>query len=149
VSNDGAEAAIQDSETITASEAKGIPRGARRILAIAVCLLLPTLVAAQLYAGSAMALGVLGGGVVALVNFWFLARIIVRTTGGEMQGSTLFARLLVKYLMLAASLGVVILLFRLDSLGLMIGVGVIFPAIMIGSLLDLFGEPADVTEALN
>jgi hypothetical protein len=125
---------------------RGIPASARRILVIATVLLLAVLVAAQLYAGVSVALGVLGGGVLALVNFWFLARIVVRTTGGEMQGSALFGRLLAKYLALAASLGVVILLLRLDSLGLMLGVGVIFPAIMLGSLLDLFGDDADSSE---
>ncbi len=128
---------------------RGIPVSARRILVIAAALLVAVLVAAQVFAGVSMALGVAGGGVLALVNFWFLARIVVRTTSGEMQGSALFGRLLAKYLLLAASLGVVILLLQLDPLGLMLGVGVIFPAIMIGSLLDLFGDDADSSEASN
>ena len=128
---------------------RGIPGAARRILVIAALLLLPMLLAAYSYSGVPMVLGVAGGGVLALINFWFLARIVVRTTGGEMRGSALFGRLLVKYLLLAASLAVVILLFQLDGLGLILGVGVIFPAIMLGSMIDLFGDDADSSEATN
>jgi len=128
---------------------RGIPGGARRILLIATSLLLPMLLASYLYSGVPMALGVFGGGVLALINFWLLARIVVKTTGGEMQGSALFGRLFVKYLILAASLGVVILLLRLDSLGLILGVGVIFPAILLGSMFDLFRADDDSSEVAH
>lgn len=91
-----------------------------------------------------MASGVLGGGVLGLVNFWLLARIVVKTTGDEMSAGALAGRLFAKFAILGGVLGLLILFLRLDPVGLLLGLGVIFPAILLGSLMDLFVAPSDV-----
>jgi hypothetical protein len=106
-------------------------------------LLVPVVAASGLIADAGMGFGVLGGGLVALANFWLLARIVVDTTSGEMKGTVLFGRMVAKFILLAASLGIVIVLFRLDPLGVLIGVGTIFPAILLGSLIDIFRDKSD------
>ncbi len=116
----------------------GIPATARDILILSSFLLVPVVAAAGLIAGAEMGFGVLGGGIVALANFWLLSRIVVETTSGEVNGAVLFGRMVAKFVLLAASLGIVILLFRLDSIGVLVGVGTIFPSILLGSLLDVF-----------
>ena len=106
-------------------------------------MLVPVVAAAALIADVQMGFGVLGGGLVALANFWLLSRIVVDTTGGDLKGSVLFGRMFAKFVLLALSLGIVIVLFRLDALGVLIGVGTIFPAILLGSLIDIFRDKSD------
>jgi lipid-A-disaccharide synthase-like uncharacterized protein len=115
----------------------GIPRSARRILLVAAALLLPAAILAATRTGWTGALGVLGGGAVALGNFWLLARIVVRVTAGpDLELRALMARLLFKFGLLGASLFAVVLLLRMDPLGVLLGVSVVFVALVLVSIVD-------------
>ena len=118
----------------------GIPAGSWEIMGLAALLLIPAISGAWLLADVSMAVAVLGGGMVALANFWLLSRIVVKATSGPINGSQLLGRMLSKFLLLVISLGVVVLLLRLNALGVLLGVGTIFPAIILGSLMDLFRD---------
>jgi len=144
MSNSGVQATPSEPGRFPAPVASGLTVGARRIVAISVCLVVVVAIAAYLYSGLAMASGVLGGGVLGLVNFWLLARIVVKTTGDEMSAGALAGRLFAKFAILGGVLGLLILFLRLDPVGLLLGLGVIFPAILLGSLMDLFVAPSDV-----
>ena len=138
-----AQAVVDSPELLPAPLSSGIPAAARDILIIAMFMLVPVVATAALIADVQMGFGVLGGGLVALANFWLLSRIVVDTTGGDLKGSVLFGRMFAKFVLLALSLGMVIVLFRLDALGVLIGVGTIFPAILLGSLIDIFRDKSD------
>ncbi len=87
--------------------------------------------------GFERALGVLGGGAVAVVNFWLLARIVVKTTSGQELGlPTMLSRLAVKFGLLAGSLVVVVLILRMDALGVLVGLSVIFAAVLLSQVVE-------------
>jgi hypothetical protein len=96
-----------------------------------------------------MGLAVLGGGFVALANFWLLSRIVVNTTGGALNGGVLFGHMVTKFVLLVVSLGLVIVLLRLDPIGVLVGVGTIFPAILLGSLIDVFRDKSAADGVTN
>jgi hypothetical protein len=136
----GTQAVLESPELLPDPLRRGIPAGARDVLVFAAFLLVPITVAAILLADLAMGLSVLGGGFVALANFWLLSRIVVNTTGGELNGGVLFGHMMSKFVLLVASLGLVIVLLRLDAIGVLVGVGTIFPAILLGTLMDVFRD---------
>jgi len=101
-------------------------------------LLIPTVAAFWLTDRQDTATGILGGGIVAIVNFWFLARIVVVATAGEgLELGSMMGRLLAKLLVLGASLGFLVMVLHLDGFGVLLGVGVVFPAIVLASLMDV------------
>tara|TARA_B100000029_G_scaffold258930_1_gene255587 strand:+ start:2082 stop:2504 length:423 start_codon:yes stop_codon:yes gene_type:complete len=116
----------------------GLPRGAGRVAALSALLLVPAVAAFWLTDRQDTAVGILGGGIVAIGNFWFLARIVVVATGREtMEIGAMMGRLFAKFLVLGASLGFLVLVLRLDGFGVLLGVGVVFPAIVLASLMDV------------
>ena len=140
----GTQAVLESPELLPDPIRTGIPAGARDVLVFASLLLVPITVGAILFADLAMGLSVLGGGLVALANFWLLSRIVVNTVGGDLNGGVLFGHMMSKFVLLVASLGLVIVLLRLDAIGVLVGVGTIFPAILLGTLVDVFrSKPAD------
>ncbi len=145
----GANAVIEPPELLPEPLTSGIPTAARDILTLASYLLVPITGAAWFFGDMSMSFAVLGGGLVALANFWLLSRIVVKTTSGELNGGLLFGRMLSKFALLVVSLGVVVWLFQLAPLGVLLGVGTIFPAILLGSLLEVFRDRLQNEEGTN
>ena len=127
----------------------GIPAAARDILTLASFLMVPIVAAGWLLDGPGMGFAVLGGSLVGLTNFWLLSLIVVKTTGGEGNGAVLFSRMLSKFALLLGSLAVVIWLFRLEPLGVLLGIGTIFPAILLGALIDVFRDKSRSDGVMN
>lgn len=145
----GTQAVLESPELLPDPLRSGIPAAARDILVFATFLLIPVTTGAILIANAAMGLAVLGGGLVALANFWLLSRIVVNTTGGALNGGVLFGHMVSKFVLLLVSLGFVIVLLRLDPIGVLVGVGTIFPAILLGSLIDVFRDKSAADGVTN
>ena len=104
---------------------------------LAALLLIPASVAGWSLGGLERGFGVLAGGAVAVVNFWLLARIVVKTTSGQDQGlPTMLSRLAVKFGLLAGSLIVVVLILQMDALGVLLGLSVIFAAVLLSQVVE-------------
>jgi len=133
------EIALGDSgEKLPPPVTRGLPRGAGRVAGLSTLLLVPAVAAFWLMDRQDTAVGILGGGVVAIVNFWFLARIVVLATTAEaVDLGSMMGRLFAKFLVLGGSLGFLVLVLHLDGFGVLLGVGVVFPAIVLASLMDV------------
>ncbi len=109
-----------DGEALPPPVTRGLTPGARRIAFLALLLLVPACVGGFLLGGTSVALGALAGGLIAVGNFAVL--------------STVMAGLLMKLFGVGVSLGVIVLLIRWDPLGVLLGVSVIFPAVLLAFL---------------
>jgi hypothetical protein len=115
----------------------GVPTGARRIAFLAALLIVPAALAGATLGGAHTALSVLVGGVVSLVNFWLLSRLVVTTTSSETPGTgALVFQLMTKLAVLGILLAVAIFGLGLDAVGLMLGLGVLVAAVP----LNLFSD---------
>lgn len=116
---------------------EGIPREAARVVFIGALLLIPAAVAGYALGGMSRSFGVLTGGAVALVNFWLLARIVVKTTAAEDTGvGGVLGRLAVKFGLLAGTLALLVLGLRLDALGVLVGLSVIFFGVLLSQVVE-------------
>lgn len=124
-------------EALPPPVSEGIPPGARRIAALAGLLLVPTIVLGHQLGGMEGATGVTIGGLLALANFWVLARIVVKLTSGEeVAPATLVGRLMVKFGGLGVALAVLVMVLEVDPLGLLLGLSVLIVAIVVAQLLS-------------
>ena len=99
--------------------------------------MIPAVVGGHQLSGLDGAIGVFVGGVLALVNFWVLARIVVKLTSGEeVAPAIMIGRLFAKFAGIGAVLGVLILTVEVDPLGLLIGLSVVVVAIIASSVLS-------------
>ncbi len=115
----------------------GVPAGAKAVTFLSALLLLVMAAAGGLWRGAEMAAAVLISGLVAIGNFWLLARIVVKTTSRDDAGvGALVGPLLAKFGLLGVSLGLLALVFRMDPMGLLLGVGVVFPAIILHTVAE-------------
>ncbi len=130
-------AAERPGEAFPPPTSKGIPPGARRIVALAGLLLIPTTVGGWQMSGAPGAAGVVVGGLIALANFWVLARIVVNMTSGEeVPPAVLLGRLFAKFVGLGVGLGVLILVVEVDAIGLLLGLSVVVAAVVAASVLS-------------
>ncbi len=130
-------AAARPGEALPPPTSQGIPPGARRIAALAGLLLVPTIVGGFQLSGVPGAVGVVAGGLLALANFWVLARIVVKLTSGEeVPPAILIGRLFAKFAGLAAVLGVLVLVVEVDPIGLLLGLSVVVAAVIAASVLS-------------
>jgi len=121
-------------EALPPPVSRGLPHGARRIAFLALLLLVPATVGGFLLGGSSVGLGALAGGVIAIGNFVLLSVFVVKTTSGaETSMGTMMVGLLMKLAGVGVSLGAVVLLIRWDPLGVLLGISVIFPAVILAS----------------
>jgi hypothetical protein len=129
--------------TVVASQAlplpttEGITAGARRLLFLSGLLLVPASVGAWFVGGLPTVVGVALGGGIALVNFWLLARLVVKSTSGvQTSAGSLVARLTVKFGLVGLLLALGVLAFGIDGFGLLLGLSVTFAAVP----LNLFSQ---------
>jgi hypothetical protein len=116
---------------------EGIPREARRVALLAALLILPTAVAGFTLGGVPRCAGVVAGGSVAVVNFWLLARIVVKTTAGPEGGvGAVMGRLAVKFGLLAGSLALLVAGLRLDAVGVLLGLSVVFAGVILSQVVE-------------
>ncbi len=116
---------------------EGIPSDARRVAFLAALLLVPAAAAGYTFGGFERGVGVISGGVVAVVNFWLLARIVVKTTTEQDGGvGGVLGRLAVKFGLLAGSLALLVLGLRLDALGVLVGLSVIFAGVILSQVVE-------------
>lgn len=114
-------------------------RGPRRIGALIALLTVAGTAVAFAAGWSGLATGVLAGGALSFVNFWFLARIALRVVRGPAGGTAgLMVRLGVKYGVLAGCVALSLWVFHLDVPGLLIGLSLVLPAVLLHGALDLF-----------
>lgn len=124
-----------DGEALPPPVTRGLTPGARRIAFLALLLLVPACVGGFLLGGTSVALGALAGGLIAVGNFAVLSLFVVVVTSGTAPPvSTVMAGLLMKLFGVGVSLGVIVLLIRWDPLGVLLGVSVIFPAVLLAFL---------------
>jgi hypothetical protein len=117
--------------------AEGLPLEARRVALIAALLVLPAAIAGHSFGGLDRAGGVFAGGAVAVVNFWLLARIVVKTTVRQDEGvGVVMGRLAVKFGLLAGSLILLILGLQLDTVGVLVGLSVIFAGVLLSQVVE-------------
>ncbi|MEE2827828.1 MAG: ATP synthase subunit I [Myxococcota bacterium] len=117
---------------------KGIPRGGRSVLILAALLLIPTAVGAGTLGSPKVAVAVLCGGLLALGNFWLLARMVVQlTTGDDKRVSPLLVRILTKLAILGAWLYVLIVGAELDVVGLLLGLSVVIVSSLLSQVFGL------------
>ncbi|MCK6526634.1 ATP synthase subunit I [Myxococcota bacterium] len=114
-------------------------RGPRRIGAL-IALLTVAGTAVGFAAGRpGLATGLLAGGALSFVNFWLLARIALRVVRGPSGGTgALMVRLGVKYGVLAGCVALFLWVFHLDVPGLLIGLSLVLPAVILHGTVDLF-----------
>ena len=104
---------------------------------MAALLVVPTTVGAFTLWGGESAVGVLAGGAIALVNFWLLARLVVKTTTGEdMEAGALIGNLFLKLGLLGLSVGIALLVFEVDGIGFVLGVSVIFVSVIVVTVAE-------------
>ncbi len=116
---------------------EGIPRETQRVVLLAALLLVPAAVAGHTLGGIPRGVGVLAGGAVAIVNFWLLARIVVKTTAGPEGGvGAVMGRLAVKFGLLAGSLTLLVVGLQLDAVGVLIGLSVIFAGVILSQVVE-------------
>lgn len=114
----------------------GLTPDARRIALLATLLVAPATVFAGTVRGSEAAIGALGGGLLAVVNFLALSRMVVALTGGEPAGlATALLALFGKLALVGVTLGVLVLGLGLDGLGVLLGVSVVFGAVLLDFLV--------------
>lgn len=107
-----------------------VPIGARRIAFVAALLMVPATIAGYSIGGSLTAASVVFGGATALVNFWFLARLVVVTTSSEdLSTGKLVFKLMGKLAALGVLIALAIFAMQLDAFGLLLGLGVVFAAV--------------------
>jgi len=124
-----------DGEALPPPVTRGLTPGARRIAFLAVLLLVPACVGGFLLGGPSVALGALAGGLISVGNFAVLSLFVVAVTSGTTPPvSTVMAGLLMKLFGVGVSLGVIVVLIRWDPLGVLLGVSVIFPAVLLAFL---------------
>lgn len=114
-------------------------RGAHRLLALVVAIAAAGTVAAALAGHGDLAAGIAAGGGLCAVNFWLLARIafkVVARDGGGKAG--LLLRVGVKYGVLAAATAGCLFVLGLDPVGFLVGLSLLFPAVLIYGAMDLF-----------
>jgi hypothetical protein len=110
----------------------GLTPDARRIGLLAALLVAPATVFAGSVGGSGAALGAFGGGLLAVVNFLALSRMVVALTGSEPAGlATALLALLSKLALVGGTLAVLVLGLGLDGLGVLLGVSVVFGAVLL------------------
>jgi len=126
-------------DPLPAPVVRGIPAGARAVVILTAILIAPAAIAAGLTLGSPSALGVLGGGLVGLVNFWVLSRLVVKATSGEddVHWATLSARLFFKFALLGACLWALIVPLQLEFLGVVLGLSLVMFAAIGSQVIDL------------
>ena len=116
---------------------EGLPPGARRIAFLASLLIVPSAFAGLAVGGPHVALSAVVGGLIALINFWFLSRLVVATTSSQdLSTSKLLIRLMSKLAVLGVLLAVAVFALSLDPVGLLLGLTVVFAAVP----LNLFSE---------
>jgi hypothetical protein len=99
--------------------------------------MLPAIVGGHQLSGIDGAIGVAVGGVIALANFWVLARIVVKLTSGEdVPPALLIGRLFAKFTGIGVVLGVLILVVEVDPLGLLLGLSVVVAAVIAASVMS-------------
>ena len=115
----------------------GIPAGGRRLLFLAALLLVPAAVAGWFAGGAPSVVGVAFGGATALLNLWFLSRLVARSTAADQTApGALVAQLMLKFATLGVAMAVAVFVLGLDGLGLLLGLSVTFAAVP----LNLFSE---------
>ena len=130
-------AAASQGEALPPPTSQGIPPGARRIAALAGLLMIPTLVGGFQLSGIAGVVGVAAGGLLALANFWIVARIVVKLTSGEeVAPAILIGRLFAKFIGLGAAVGVLVMVVEVDPIGLVLGLSVVVAAVIAASVLS-------------
>ena len=119
---------------------RGIPRGGRTVLILAALLLVPTAVGGGTLGSPKVAVGVLCGGLLALGNFWLLARMVVQlTTGDDKRVAPLLSRLLTKLAILGACLYALVVWAELDVVGLLLGLSVVIVSSLLSQVFGLLG----------
>ena len=116
---------------------KGIPRESQRVAYLTALLLVPAAVAGTSLGGVPRGVGVLAGGSVAIVNFWLLARIVVKTTADPEGGiGAVMGRLAVKFGLLAGSLALLVAGLQVDAVGVLVGLSVIFAGVLLSQVVE-------------
>jgi hypothetical protein len=99
--------------------------------------MIPTLVGGFQLSGIAGVVGVAAGGLLALANFWIVARIVVKLTSGEeVAPAILIGRLFAKFIGLGAAVGVLVMVVEVDPIGLVLGLSVVVAAVIAASVLS-------------
>ena len=79
------------------------------------------------------ALGVLAGGLLMAGNFWALKTVVTRLLGGAGQGKLIWGLLLaIKFAVLLALMGLMILVLDLNALGIALGMFSFFVGVTLG-----------------
>jgi|GEM_PF-1590358 len=116
---------------------QGVPSGARRIAFLATLLTAPAMLAGWTVGGMAMAGSVLFGGLLSLVNFWLISRLVVSTTSSDdLSPGQLVFQLMAKLAVFGLLLALAVFGLGLDPMGLLLGLGVLFAAVPLSLFSD-------------
>ena len=116
---------------------EGIPSGARRIGFLALLLVVPAALAGAAVGGLWGAGSVVVGGLISLLNFWVLSRLVVMTTSpDDLSTGKLVFQLMSKLGVLGLLIGGAVFGLGLDPVGLVLGLGVTVAAVP----LNLFSD---------
>ncbi len=116
---------------------EGIPVGARRIGFLALLLVVPAALAGAAVGGLWGAGSVVVGGLISLLNFWVLSRLVVMTTSpDDLSTGKLVFQLMSKLGVLGLLIGGAVFGLGLDPVGLVLGLGVTVAAVP----LNLFSD---------
>jgi hypothetical protein len=117
---------------------RGIPRGARRVVILSALLLVPAFALSWIFMGSGPAIGLLGGGALAVANLWVLSRLVVKsTTDSDVHWASLSAQLFFKFALLGACLWVLVVPLSLDVFGLLVGLSVVLFGAVLGQIFEI------------
>lgn len=97
------------------------------------------------FVGGVWTLGILAGGLLAVLNLFLISRLVARLAAGESSGAAMGAGLLLKT---ALSLGGLWLAMRsLHPPAVLLGLGTVISAIALRTGLSLFAAPTGATRA--
>jgi hypothetical protein len=116
----------------------GLPAGTRKIAFLALFLLVPVTAVCGWKLGTEAALAAAVGGLIGLVNFWLLGRLVVQVTSGvELAVGPLLVRMLSKLALLGVCLFALIVWGGIDVVGLAVGLSVVVVSTMLSQAFGL------------
>ena len=117
---------------------RGVPRGVKNVAMLAAGLLFPACFFAGFTWGADAIYGVLGGGAVALGNFWLLSRLVVTvTSGAAVHPVVLLVQLMFKLVLLGFCVLGLLAWLQLHLVGVVLGLSVVVCAAVLGQLAGL------------
>jgi hypothetical protein len=118
----------------------GLTPGSQRLVVLAALLVLPAVTAAGTLKGWSGAAGAAGGGTLAVLNLVALSRLVVAVTGqGEPSLTLTMLGLVGKLALVGGTLAALVFGLRVEPIGVLLGVSVVFGAVLLDSMVGRRG----------